>query len=625
MKKLLKWTAGIFGTLLVLMIIAMVVLVTVVSPNRFKPVIIDQVKKQTGRTLIMDGDLSWTFFPTLGVKVGHVLMNNPEGFREKTFAEIDSMTVSVKLLPLFSGSVQSSGIALHGMKLNLIKSADGKTNWSFSTAATTENTATTTTTKTHHDNTMNLAVSAIDISDAAVNYTDQASKKSANIDHFELHAKNINLTDSFPVETQFDFTAKNPDASGHIQLTTDASLNLQKSNYSLRNVNLIANIHQANKNLDLKLRGNILANLNQETVQWSDLKASVANVNMSGKMNVSHLNTTPEATGQIAIAPFDLKTFLKNIGEDNASLETAKDVDGELNFTAAGKSIDATGKFNVDTVVASKIKLSNIHADMRYKDNVLTLAPIKADLYQGNLAAQTQVKLTGTIPQIMLQAQLRNVQAEPLLTDLRGGNQKFTLSGAGNIDLQVTTQGVDANAITKNLNGTSHVTFNNGTLKGMDLGYLVDSAAALAGGHATNATNTSQTNFGNLTATAVIRDGVVTNNDLLMDSPRFTTTGKGTIDLVNQKINYTLQSVVKQQTNAVKSFSGITIPIAIQGSLSSPSIRLDTGTLLKSIAAQQMQQQKGKIEEKIQDQIQKKIGGELPPAASDALKSLLGN
>src|SRR5690348_13987385 len=121
--KLLKIIAGLLGIVVLIGILALVLLVTFVSPNRFKPLIIDQVKKYTGRDLVIDGDLSWTIFPSLGVKVGHLELNNPTGFKQKTFAEIDSATVGVKLFPLLHKHVESSGVTLSGMKLYLIKNA----------------------------------------------------------------------------------------------------------------------------------------------------------------------------------------------------------------------------------------------------------------------------------------------------------------------------------------------------------------------------------------------------------------------------------------------------------------------------------------------------------------------
>ncbi len=131
MGKALKFTSILLGIIILLAIVAIVCLVTFVSPNRLKPMLTEQVMKYTGRQLVIDGDMSWTFFPYLGVKIGHSSLGNPTGFSEKTFAEISRITVGVKIMPLFYRRVESSGIVLDGMKLHLIKNADGKTNWAL--------------------------------------------------------------------------------------------------------------------------------------------------------------------------------------------------------------------------------------------------------------------------------------------------------------------------------------------------------------------------------------------------------------------------------------------------------------------------------------------------------------
>src|SRR5579872_2208218 len=131
MRKILKLTGILMGILLLIIVLAIVFLITFVSPNRLKPVLTEQVMKYTGRQLVIDGDMSWTFFPYLGIKVGHSSLSNPSDFNEKTFAEISNITVGVKLLPLFNRQLESSGIMLDGMKLHLIKNKNGQVNWNF--------------------------------------------------------------------------------------------------------------------------------------------------------------------------------------------------------------------------------------------------------------------------------------------------------------------------------------------------------------------------------------------------------------------------------------------------------------------------------------------------------------
>ena len=83
MRKFLKFAGILIAFLVALILLAIILLITFVSPNRLKPVLTEQVMKYTGRQLLIDGDMSWTFFPYLGVKVGHSSLSNPADFNQK--------------------------------------------------------------------------------------------------------------------------------------------------------------------------------------------------------------------------------------------------------------------------------------------------------------------------------------------------------------------------------------------------------------------------------------------------------------------------------------------------------------------------------------------------------------
>jgi AsmA protein len=255
------------------------------------------------------------------------------------------------------------------------------------------------------------------------------------------------------------------------------------------------------------------------------------------------------------------------------------------------------------------------------KNGVLALKPMTATLYQGNLQANANVNLATATPQISLQAQLNNVQAEPLLQDLQKQGGKIKIKGAGNISLQITTAGLTADAVTRNLNGSGNLSFNNGQLNGVNIGYLLDSGYALIKRQAAPTQNDNVTNFGTLTASVKINSGVVTNNDLLINGPRFTTKGQGTINLVSQQINYSLQIIPINSTaasnNGLLNFANLTIPVRVTGNLSNPNVGLDTGMLLQEVAKQQIQ--------KVQDKIGDQIKNNLPGQAGKLLQNFLGH
>jgi AsmA protein len=249
------------------------------------------------------------------------------------------------------------------------------------------------------------------------------------------------------------------------------------------------------------------------------------------------------------------------------------------------------------------------------------------------LKSQGKVVLTSATPQISMTGKLGNIDAGALLKDL-GANQndKLQLKGIANIDLQVTTAGLDGNELTRNLNGTSHFSFVNGQLVGLNIGGMIDKAYAVVKGQAKPAESEDVTNFGVLTGTATITNGVISNSDLYIDSPRFDTKGKGVIDLVNQHIDYLLLTNLKNvgsshDDNKAMNLYGLEIPIHISGDLSHPSTQLDLGALAQSIAKMQTQHAQTKVQDEIKSVINNKvkIKGKLGDQANKLIGNILGN
>lgn len=626
MRKSIKWIGAIISILVLLAILTVISLATFVNPNRFKPMIAGQVMKYTGRQLTIEGDLSWSFFPCLGVKTGHLVLSNPPGFEQKIFAEIQHATIGVKLFPLLQRRIELNGVMLDGLKLNLIKDANGKNNWQFQPVSTTTAPALT---DRSHDNLMKplslgLVVSNIDISNAEINWIDQQKKQSASIEKFNLQAKNINLSKPFSINSDFNFINQKPILSGHVKLMSNIVLNVEEQIFSFHNVSLNSQIQQGMKKINWQMKGDLIADLKQQTLQWTHFSEQLGPMSLIGQVRVIDLMKNPNATGHIEIQPFDLKELLQDFNYDVTNIQALNNVQGYIDFTGSAHTMDVQGKFTVGTAVVKQVKLNHAVIPLHYQIGILELSPITADFYQGSLRSDTKINLTGAVPQIATQSKLSNVRIESLLQDLGGNKQKLKIAGVGNIELQLTTMGTNSDAMLKNLNGTGNINCNQGILQGLDIGYLIDSAYAMLKQKVLTTPDTKQTTFNSLTGNMVFRDGVMLNDNLVLTSPRFQTNGKGTIDLVNQKMDYHLQTLVNQsdlnQANDLKNLYGLPIPINITGNLMDPAIRLDTAVLAKALADQQIK----KVEQKVQDKINEKIQGkEIQGKAKELLQNLL--
>jgi AsmA protein len=109
-------------------IAALLVLVLLVNPNDFKPLIKEQVEAQTGRQLTIDGDIEWRFFPSIGFSIGKTALSNPEGFATPNLVKFDNAILDLNVRPLFHHEINIGLVTLDGASFTLHTLKDGATN-----------------------------------------------------------------------------------------------------------------------------------------------------------------------------------------------------------------------------------------------------------------------------------------------------------------------------------------------------------------------------------------------------------------------------------------------------------------------------------------------------------------
>ncbi|MFM5559123.1 AsmA family protein [Aeromonas rivipollensis] len=109
-------------------VVAIAALVSLVDPNQFKPQLAEQVRKSTGRELVMEGDIGWRFWPSLGLSLEKVQLRNPVGFAEPDLLRFTQGDASVALLPLLSHRLEIGKVTLSGAHLFIQTKADGSSN-----------------------------------------------------------------------------------------------------------------------------------------------------------------------------------------------------------------------------------------------------------------------------------------------------------------------------------------------------------------------------------------------------------------------------------------------------------------------------------------------------------------
>ena len=130
MGRLLKIILTVVGAVIALILIIGIVFSILFDPNDYREDIATAVRDETGRDLVIEGDLDVSIFPWLAIEAGRTTLSNAEGFGDEPFLAFDSARIGVRLLPLIFGrEVAVGGASIEGLRVNLAVDARGRTNW----------------------------------------------------------------------------------------------------------------------------------------------------------------------------------------------------------------------------------------------------------------------------------------------------------------------------------------------------------------------------------------------------------------------------------------------------------------------------------------------------------------
>jgi AsmA protein len=258
------------------------------------------------------------------------------------------------------------------------------------------------------------------------------------------------------------------------------------------------------------------------------------------------------------------------------------------------RKLKLKGDASIGQLVIRNAKLSNVKVSINARDGDISLNPIAANLYEGIYQGKVLIDAKGKEPVLNIDHALKGVSVDPLLTDLKG---KSKLRGKGNFSLQAASHGADTNVIKQNLNGQGDFSFQNGAVKGFNIGKFLRKAETGFIGHADP---NEETDFSELGGTFKIVNGVMQNQDLAAKSPLLRVAGHGSANLVSESIDYLLNidvvaSAEGQGGKELADLSGLTIPMKVSGTFSDPSFAPDFAGMVQARAEKEVKKQLGKV------------------------------
>ncbi|MCU8010718.1 AsmA family protein [Shewanella sp. SM74] len=602
-----------FIKLLLALMVTLILLVTVYltvffDPNDFKPEIVDAVKKQTGRELVITDDLSWTFFPVIGINLGGVSLSNPEGFTPKAMLEVKKAVAEVALMPLFSQKIEIAELSLDGATINLVTRKNGTSSFDGLSGDNSKQAATPPTETSSNAKLNDINIGGVSITNTQINMIDEAKKQTQVFSLKSFTLGEFTLDTFAPIA--FEFSATMPDmtisseAKGELKLSRDFK---QLVINGLKIDTVVEGESIPNKKLEtsVSLATQIALDKQQLSVDIAQLTA--ASITAAGKVGVNYGTKIPQINADFQVGDIDLDTLLPKT-EATAEQAPAANPQAVEPDLSALKQLDVKLKLTVKSIKVANLSTQNWLMDVGIKNGVLDLTKLNADLYQGQLLVSAQVDARQAVASYQFDKKVTGVQIRPLLKDAADVD---LLAGTANFDVKGKGKSLIPEQLKKNLLANGHFDINDGALYGVNIPQMIRSAQAKLKGDLSPETKAERkTDFSSLTGSFSLDNGVATNPDLALSSPLLRLDGKGTANLLTEALDYrltaSLVNSLKGQGGSDKdALAGVDIPLAITGTFQKPEYALDTKALLNN----QLKEETDKAKEKLKDSLLKKLGG----------------
>jgi len=360
MTKILKITGLGIAALLGLLLLLVVAILLLVDPNDYRDDITAAVQDATGRELSIEGDLSLSLFPWLGLSLGETRLSNAAGEdTEKDFARVESVDINVKLLPLLQQRIEMKTLHLRGLRVNLSRTADGRSNWDDLLAAPTTDAAPATKNPAEEPEAkpaLVLAIGGINIEDAQIVWDDQQTGQRIEIDRFSLRTGPIAPGTPIDIELHTRLSMSEPAVQTPIELKGQLTFDLSAQRYRLDELDISLNVQSELlpvSPLNVRLRGNIDADIAQQRVQLAGLQLQTLGLTANAELNIQEILSIPQAKGQLSVADFSPRELTKIL-----AIELPESTDTSVLNKAALK-LDFTGSADAMNVSSLDVVLDD--------------------------------------------------------------------------------------------------------------------------------------------------------------------------------------------------------------------------------------------------------------------------
>ncbi|MCU1748919.1 AsmA family protein [Pseudomonas sp. 6D_7.1_Bac1] len=327
-----------FGKILGLVLLGLLLIIVALGfalthlfdPNDYKDEIRQIARDKAHIELTLNGDIGWSLFPWLGLELHEAsvaTLANPT----QPFADLQMLGLSVRVLPLLRREVQMSDVRVEGLNLRLNRDKDGHGNWEdigkvppvaakadAPVTGTSEPTAEIPAAPEKPAQPVRLDIDSLTVNNARVEYNDERTGRQFSAESIQLSTGPVHDATDIQVKLTAFLSSNQPDVRVRTELNGDLRFERALQRYKFEDMKLTGEITGEplqGKAVTFSAQGQLSLDKAANVAEWTGIKISANQLRALGELKVNDLDKTPQISGGVSIAQFDLAKFVDSIGQ----------------------------------------------------------------------------------------------------------------------------------------------------------------------------------------------------------------------------------------------------------------------------------------------------------------------
>jgi len=325
-----------FGKILGLVLLGLLLVIVALGfalthlfdPNDYKEEIRQIARDKAHIELTLNGDIGWSLFPWLGLELHEASVATLIKPTEP-YADLQMLGLSVRVLPLLRREVQMSDVRVEGLNLRLNRDKNGHGNWEdigklqATAGATPAGTPAPAAPQAPAEaekppQPIRLDIDSLTVNNARVEYTDEQTGKNFTAESIQLSTGAIHDSTDIPVKLTAFLSSNQPAVRVRTELSGEMRIARALQRYQFEDMKLSGEVTGdplQGKTMTFAAQGQVLVDKAANVAEWTGIKISANQLRALGELKVNDLDKTPQISGGLSIAQFDLAKFVDSIGQ----------------------------------------------------------------------------------------------------------------------------------------------------------------------------------------------------------------------------------------------------------------------------------------------------------------------